>query len=303
MAVVGTGKWAGIAYGNGTYVTVAEDGYVATSTDGVNWSMSDKVLNKYLSAICYGNGLFLTVSSAGFRAVSVDGVTWTNRAVSSSDNGYQSIVYGNDRFVFGSYQGKLFMTTDGTKLYSYKAPRAENFTGIAYRNGEFIAVSKNGYQYYYTSSDGISWAQNEYDANNTTRPVRLVFGKDKFVAIDVNQKLFINSVDGRTWSTGIQVSTETGAEILWDNIRYDKGYFIAYGHIYAGSSHSTSYITASVDGITWRDPIQLVDEHGVLLNLWMEFLVELLLCDNFVRINYGGRHYRNCKAGFFINKY
>ena len=43
MAVVGTNGWNAIAYGNGKYVAVGANGYVTTSTDGVNWTTPKQI--------------------------------------------------------------------------------------------------------------------------------------------------------------------------------------------------------------------------------------------------------------------
>lgn len=38
MALVGTGTWNAIAYGNGKYVAVGDGGWIAYSTNGVDWT-------------------------------------------------------------------------------------------------------------------------------------------------------------------------------------------------------------------------------------------------------------------------
>ena len=45
MAVVGTNDWHAIAYGNGKYVAVGDNGYVTTSTDGVNWTTPKQIIS------------------------------------------------------------------------------------------------------------------------------------------------------------------------------------------------------------------------------------------------------------------
>lgn len=48
MAVVGTNGWNAIAYGNGKYVAVGANGYVTTSTDGVNWTTPKQIAGSSL---------------------------------------------------------------------------------------------------------------------------------------------------------------------------------------------------------------------------------------------------------------
>ena len=75
-------------YGNDLFVTVgtyndststqeiAYDGFIATSPDGLSWSILPYMSN-YLSGITYGGGQFVAVGREGSILTSTDGTTWT----------------------------------------------------------------------------------------------------------------------------------------------------------------------------------------------------------------------------------
>ena len=84
----------GIAYGGGTWIAVAENDTIYTSTDGVNWdSSSTGWAGTTWLAICYGNGKFIAVGTDGHVVYSTDdGVTWT-RANSNTKEDLNAIAY------------------------------------------------------------------------------------------------------------------------------------------------------------------------------------------------------------------
>jgi hypothetical protein len=79
----------GLAYGNGTYLAVSTLGRVATSTDGINWTMrTGLAYTGWATTACssiYWDGTYFIVSGAlGKIAYSTDGITWTFAANTQS---------------------------------------------------------------------------------------------------------------------------------------------------------------------------------------------------------------------------
>ena len=102
MAVVGTNGWNAIAYGNGKYVAVGANGYVTTSTDGVNWTTPKQIAGSSYTwnGIIYANGKFVVCGQYSYIAVSTDGTNWTTYKVDSSATyNWADIAYGNSKFV------------------------------------------------------------------------------------------------------------------------------------------------------------------------------------------------------------
>ncbi|MDE2097522.1 MAG: hypothetical protein KGL39_09775 [Patescibacteria group bacterium] len=115
----------GVAYGNGMWVALAEDGtathfFTLTSTDGLTWSENQVNVNWYGDQIFFANGAFFAKSkspTALYR--STDGVTWT----------------------------QVLATT----------ANSANFTlPVVYANGEYVLA---GVHSYFTSPDGITWTE------------------------------------------------------------------------------------------------------------------------------------------------
>lgn len=65
-----------LLYGNGKYILVDDGGYIAYSTDGINWT-SKIVGSSSWQSVTYGNGKYLTVGYSGYIANSTDATDWT----------------------------------------------------------------------------------------------------------------------------------------------------------------------------------------------------------------------------------
>ena len=89
----------GIAYGNGTFVVVGENGTILTSPDGVTWTIrTSGISTPWLMGITYGNDTFVAVGCCATILTSNEGVTWKQR-ISGTSSGLYAVTYGNDTFV------------------------------------------------------------------------------------------------------------------------------------------------------------------------------------------------------------
>jgi len=99
-----------IAYGNGRFVAVArvfQGTGVATSTDGLTWTVSADALGA-VDAIAYGNGRFVVVGQSGKAVISTDGSTWTTVADTAfSYHDIDDVAYGNGTFVAVGWDGRM----------------------------------------------------------------------------------------------------------------------------------------------------------------------------------------------------
>src|SRR5687767_8941264 len=69
----------GVAYGNGLYVAVGENGAVVTSSDGTNWvHRSLGTAMPELLCVTHGGGRFVAGGREGVLRSSTDGTNWTN---------------------------------------------------------------------------------------------------------------------------------------------------------------------------------------------------------------------------------
>ncbi len=86
----------GIAYGDGIYVTVANDGVYYVSADASTWRAGNWPSGD-LSDVVYGGGRFMAVGDSGVMFTSGDGTNWIRR-VTGCGNDLRSVLYSE-----GSY--------------------------------------------------------------------------------------------------------------------------------------------------------------------------------------------------------
>ena len=157
---------------------------------------------------------------------------------------WQSICYGNDKFVAVPYNASEFAySLDGITWTAGSLPSGGYWNSICYGNDKFIIVktnSNNNINFAY-SSDGITWTGSEITlVGYSTGLVSVCYGKDKFVAVGYYSSStdFAYSSDGITWTAGtLPIYNQ------WEFICYGKDKFIAVGN-------SNIYVYSS-DGITW----------------------------------------------------
>ena len=246
-------NWFSVAYGNGRYVAVANNGGtsdVMTSTDGVNWSSTTSGVANQWTAITYGNGLFVAVaySGTGNRVMtSPDGLTWTART-SAADILWQGVVWGGSTYVAVASDGgtqQVMTSPDGITWTRQTTPSSQsgiNWSSVAYGNGTFVAVAGSGTgNRVMTSSDGITWTARTSAADNQWEAV--VFGGGKFVAVSAtgSTSSAMTSTDGITWT----LRTTPGSG--WLGLCYGNGLFVAVSN----TGVAATAVMTSPDGITW----------------------------------------------------
>ena len=73
--IIGTNNWQGVTYGNGRYVAVGYGGYIAYSTDGINWTSKIVGLITWAGG-AYGNGKYVVIGNNVYIAYSTDDINW-----------------------------------------------------------------------------------------------------------------------------------------------------------------------------------------------------------------------------------
>ena len=147
----------------------------------------------------------------------------------------------NEFLVGGNRTWKVVLSQIGTNqdiTNWQQVTDTNNYIGVAYGNGVFVATRSNGASY---SNDGITW--------NATNPVGFVGGKIAFgnglfvtVANSGGSGRVWTSEDGFIWTSRTAASNDT-----WSNITYGNGLFVAVAISYSAGGG----IMTSPDGITW----------------------------------------------------
>ena len=124
--------WSAVAYGNGVYVSVSNNGTypVMYSTNGIEWSTdtSGSQTDSWIS-VTFGDGVFSAVSTSGSTAYSYNGINWVVKK-----SVLYTIVPGAGFDYFGS---SIDMSSDGTVLAANLGPSDFNLPRLVkvYTNG------------------------------------------------------------------------------------------------------------------------------------------------------------------------
>lgn len=181
------GQWLSVAYGNGKFVAVGY-GIAAYSTNGINWTKATPPspysgASLFWSCVTYGGSKFAvasTGSTGGYFAYSANGISWTNATTTIRYRNWESIAYGNGKFVTLANGGTSFAySADGAVWYEGSLPFRGSWTAIAYGDNKFVAVAP-GDKFAY-SEDGVIWTEELFPLSYDWRGI--AFGNGTFVTV------------------------------------------------------------------------------------------------------------------------
>ena len=167
---------------------------------------------------------------------------WTDGTISSTSRNWNSVCYGNGKFVavaintnYFAYSSDGINWTEGTI-----SDTSRGWISVCYGNGKFVTVA-NSSNYFAYSTDGINWT--EGTISNTNRQWESVcYGNGKFVAVAYNSNYFAYSTDGMNWTE----STISSTSRLWFSVCYGNDKYVAV----VSDSNTFAY---STDGINWTE--------------------------------------------------
>ena len=98
-------EWTTLAYGNGKFITMSKDGYVATSTNATTWTLNNtqvitQFANDPIIRMKYVNNEFFFITNYNYFGYSTDGITWTKDKAPDGSNGYCGPFVINDTLCF-----------------------------------------------------------------------------------------------------------------------------------------------------------------------------------------------------------
>jgi hypothetical protein len=189
-----------------------------------------------------GAGGYFVALAAGSAAtqISSDGTTWATGGALTSNTLWNSIAYGNGRWVtVSNFDASSNYTTDPTALWTAGGTLGggAGWQSICYGNGVFMAVKTGSTSASY-STNGTTWnATGALPASVNWTGV--AYGAGTYVAIASGGTQAASSVDGLSW-----ISRALPAIANWSSVTFGKGVFVAV----ATGSRITAY---SKDGLTW----------------------------------------------------
>ena len=228
----GSSKTVTTTINPGTYSCMSNDGKVTftfqpsgeTVKPAAGWGITTKLV---------------TTSQTSVAATTPAAWTMTQSNTTNSGNyGFTVFKYGNGRAV-GVNLGAATTThtTDGLNWTAGTVPASQNWNGVAFGNGVFVATAYGPSSTAASSTDGITWTSRGMANSQHWTPTW--YGGGKFVVAAWGPSSTGNySTDGISWST----STMPNAD--WYAGGYGNGVHIAV-------SGNTATYTTSTDGITW----------------------------------------------------
>jgi len=193
-----------ISFGDGIFVASGESVEVvgpnmqsiATSTDGVNWTLRNSGTRAVYDVV-FGDGQFIGVAGSNFIVSSADGVTWKPRDTGHSEV-MLAVTYGNNLFVAVGHDPatgptNVLTSTDGITWIGHRSGTSHFLRGVSYAAGQYVAVGYGGT--ILTSTDGVVWTLRS-SAGGAIEDV--VHGSGRFVVVGGD---ILTSPDGVAWTS------------------------------------------------------------------------------------------------------
>ncbi len=228
---------------------------IASSPDGATWTTHVSASPYYVGDIHAGGGRLIAVGSnlAGtttnfFR--SVDGTTWTTIPAPTTAGGYQSITYGNGRWLALNYFGAIYSSTDNGDSWQNVGGIGggpSSFTRtLGYRESDkrFFCGRLNG-KIFSSTDNGTTWVDHQQGFDGSV--TMIAEGGGRVVGVGNaggGPGSIYTSVDGSRW-----LSNNTGFADNFVSLRYLNGAFLGY-------SLSPKSVIRSTDGVNFTRSVQ-----------------------------------------------
>jgi hypothetical protein len=157
-----TRSWHGAAYGNGLFVITANDGSggrIATSPDGINWTLREAPREYTWMDGIFGNGMFVFFTGQskvdGRIMTSPDGVNWTLRSLGDNSGTYSSVEFGGGKFIALQTGSNIKAESYNGINWTFGTMPQTRWRKIMYADGKFIAVADTNTAFeevYYSNS-------------------------------------------------------------------------------------------------------------------------------------------------------
>lgn len=233
-----------VAYGNGTFAAVTNQGRVLTSSDGLVWSSSVASAGTWLVSITYGKGTWVAVGANGTILLSSDLVSWLN-AKSVTTNKLNGVLYNGTVFLAVGESGTILSSPDA-QTWTIQASGVSGFLhGITVNpfDASFLVSGQNGV-ILSGKSDGTGFLLN---TSGTTQDLEALVTSSvaPFVNVAVGANgTFIHGVAVASgFPSGWLSATIPSTTARFRALASGDGFFVAGGEL--------GTILSSTDGTTW----------------------------------------------------
>jgi hypothetical protein len=167
----------GLAFGNGTFVSVGPMGNVRSSVNGTNFSTHTSTTTYDLNDVTWAKSLFVAVGNGGTILISSNGINWTNRTQNNVLT-FSSVTYANGRFLAAARFEGLAHSTDAT---NWTVVPVSNALLTCAAGGSGLYVTSDDFRRLYVSSDMKSHTITRLRSSFVHRSI--AFGNGTFVAV------------------------------------------------------------------------------------------------------------------------
>jgi hypothetical protein len=259
------------AYGNGKYLYLANNAYLAISTDTNTWTESlamRSATTVNTGGIVYSSWLngFFVGREGGVVYSFDDGVSWVAVAVSGVGS-VQTMISGSSAILGYDSGGRVLRSTNGTSWTNLgtmttlagwgSGAFASGLYGGDYGNGIFMLVGGNVSPSVYAtcakSSDGLTWTNlpnlDVTFSGSMARGVTWSQTLGKWFAWSSDSKIAYSDDDGSSWTISSGASSLlSGFTLRW--ITEVNGTLVASA--LKTSTFTESLIITSADGVNWQ---------------------------------------------------
>lgn len=230
------------AYGGGLWIIAGEDRKLATSPNGIDWTLRDITsvfgAGDTVFALCYGSGAWVVAGSGGKIGTSTDGYTWSpSTPASPVPTTFSDGIYDGTLFILtGTINASIQTSPDGIVWASRGTSTLSSYaTGVAY-DGSGLRCAVGDSSKIISSTDGITWVP----AGIGSAVFRIAHNqKDLWVVTSTWGTTVLESSDGVTW---VEVEFgETPLTVM--DVAYCGGVWFIVGY--------EGLVKTSSDGLGW----------------------------------------------------
>ncbi|PWB70964.1 MAG: hypothetical protein C3F15_13180 [Holophagae bacterium] len=142
VAAVDIDRMRGVAFG-GAGLAAVGDAWAASSADGHEWEVHDVPTVWPLNSVAWGNGTFVAVGDEGALLTSSDGSLWFDQWSTTSAD-LERVAWDGDRFVAVGEDGTILASTDTTNWYLDLTSSEAHLYGVAAGDEVAVAVGSGG---------------------------------------------------------------------------------------------------------------------------------------------------------------
>lgn len=212
-------NYSSIAYGNGKFVAINEDGYVLTSPDTLTWTLETlRTGGENCNKIIYDGSRFVVLTSYGNIKTSSNAASWSSEPDIGWYNAWCDLVYDGNNYIAINATGHVCTSSD---LTSWSTPKIIDsrlpitWSKLAFDDEKIIAFGSERYTSISTDS-GKHWSTPSI-TYNIDSPNAVIYA-DKFIAIVLNYTVRESS-DGTTWENlGTNINLDNAVAGNWVSI-------------------------------------------------------------------------------------